>query len=65
MWRIGSRGGGKITPQTDLFTAAPKPLGIKSCALVTFPKYGWAKKWCNFFYQATYRKSKMAAASDM
>ena len=62
---IGSRGGGKITPQTDLFTAAPKPLGIKSCALVTFPVYGWATKWTKKICPATYRKSNMATGSDM
>ena len=37
--------GGKMTPQTDLFTAISKPLGVNRNALVTFPKYGWATKW--------------------
>ncbi len=40
-------GGGvvQIYPQTDLFTAISEWLGIKTNALVTFPKYVLAMKW--------------------
>ena len=38
-------GGGKITPQTDLFAAISEPLGFKGNALVTFPKYVLTTEW--------------------
>ncbi len=50
-------GGGETNPQTTLFAAISKPLGIKGCALATFPEYKLTTKWR---FQ-TFQKSTMAA----
>jgi hypothetical protein len=54
--------GVKIYPQTDLFTAISEWLGIKTNALVTFPKYVLAMKWHNSGKSITIHNSKMAAS---
>ena len=53
-------GGCKHLPQTDLFTAISERLGIKTNALVTFPKYVLAMKWHNPGKSITIHNSKMA-----
>ena len=58
-------GGGKNTPQTDLFDAISKPLGVNRNALVTFPEYDGATKWHIFRYSTSTRNTKMAAAKPV
>jgi len=57
--------GGKYYPQTDLFTAIYKPLGVNRNALVTFPRYDAATKWHIFRNSIPTRQSKMAAAKPV
>jgi hypothetical protein len=57
-------GGGKITPQADLSTAASRPFGIKRRALVTFPTNGWATKWYQIHNHNLQPDSNMAAGTQ-
>ena len=55
------KGGGETTPQTTIFAAISKPLGIKGCALATFPEYELATRWRLQTIFDTFQKSNMAA----
>ena len=57
--------GGKYFPQTDLFTAISKPLGVNRNALVTFPRYDAATKRHIFRNSIPTRQSKMAATKPV
>ena len=54
--------GVKIPPQTDLFAVISERHGIKTIALVTFPKYVRAMKWHDTGKSITIHKFKMAAS---
>src|SRR5208282_2998529 len=62
---LSGNGGGGISPQTDLFIAISKPLGVNRNALVTFPEYHGATKWHTFRNSIPTRPSKMAAAKPV
>ena len=55
-------GGGKITPQADLFAAISEPHVVDRYPLVTFPKYVWAMRWHNPGLSIIIQNSNMAAA---
>jgi hypothetical protein len=59
---IAGGGGGKIYPQTDLFNSISEWLGIKTNALVTFPKFVLAMKWHYPGKSITIHNSKMAVS---
>jgi hypothetical protein len=52
-------------PQTDLFDAISKPLGVNRNALVTFSEYDGATKWHIPRYSTSTRNTKMAAAKPV
>ena len=49
-----------MIPQSDLFTAISKPLGVNRHAFVTFPKYDGATKRLTFPNSTPTRNTKMA-----
>jgi hypothetical protein len=55
-------GGDKITPQADIFNATAESLGVKRCALMTFPEYAGATRRQLYGVFNCFRLSNMAAA---
>jgi hypothetical protein len=53
--------GVKLPPQTTLFAAISKPLGISGFALVTFPEYELATRYRFQTLFVSFRKSNMSA----
>ncbi len=58
---VYGKGGGVKPPQTTILAAISEPLGIKGCALATFPEYELATRSCLQTIFGTFHKSNMAA----